>query len=127
MSSWEKQQASSCRSIESRVLLVDEVGEGELRAFPALPDCSRAPGLLRHVGRPAGQQGQGSGPEGEIWRRELDEKVLKYWHASDTTSGSPRVTIDLRDEGMYVERKTVAKRMVGSRSKGSAHVPGCCW
>lgn len=111
MSSLEKQQASSRRSIESRVLLVDEVGEGELQHFSHGPILQDLPVRLRQVGRPAGQQGQGSGPEGEIWRRELDEKILKYWIASDKTSGLPRITIDLRDEGMYVERKTVAKRM----------------
>lgn len=47
----------------------------------------------------------------EIWRRELDEKILKFWNASDQTYGSPRITIDLRDEGIYVDRKTVAKAM----------------
>lgn len=31
----------------------------------------------------------------EIWQRELDEKILTYWNASDKTYGSPRITRDL--------------------------------
>lgn len=44
-------------------------------------------------------------------RCELDEKVAAAFKASLATYGSPRVTEDLRDQGMRVSENTVAKSM----------------
>lgn len=41
----------------------------------------------------------------------LDERVLQYWTQSHKTYGAPRITADLHDEGIDVDRKTVAKSM----------------
>lgn len=41
----------------------------------------------------------------------LDERVLQYWTKSHKTYGAPRITADLHDEGIDVDRKTVAKSM----------------
>lgn len=47
----------------------------------------------------------------DVWRRELDEKILKYWNDSDQTYGAPRITMDLHAEEIFVNKKTVAKAM----------------
>lgn len=47
----------------------------------------------------------------EQFRKELDEKILKFWNDSDQTYGAPRITSDLHDEGIMVNKKTVAKAM----------------
>ena len=61
----------------------------------------------------AGQQdkkARGLDPK-ELWQRELDKKILKFWNDSDQTYGAPRITMDLHDDGIMVDRKTVAKAM----------------
>lgn len=47
----------------------------------------------------------------EEFRKELDEKMLKFWNASGQTFGAPRINIDLHDERISVDWKTVAKAM----------------
>lgn len=84
MSSWENQQPSSRRSIENRVLLVDEAAEGEPQHVPHGPIAQSLPVRLLHVADRQDKKDKGLDPK-EIWRGELDEKILKYWNVSDKT------------------------------------------
>ena len=47
----------------------------------------------------------------EEFQKKLDEKIWTFWDASGQTYGSPRITSDLHDEGILVDKKTVAKAM----------------
>ena len=42
---------------------------------------------------------------------QLDRKIHDTWEDSDEVYGAPRITAELSEDGVYVNRKTVAKRM----------------
>ena len=42
---------------------------------------------------------------------QLDKRIHDIWEDSDEVYGAPRITAELVDEGIIVNRKTVAKRM----------------
>ena len=42
---------------------------------------------------------------------QLDRKIHDIWEDSDEVYGAPRITAELTEDGVYVNRKTVAKRM----------------
>ena len=42
---------------------------------------------------------------------QLDRKIHDIWEDSDEVYGAPRITAELAEGGVYVNRKTVAKRM----------------
>ena len=42
---------------------------------------------------------------------QLDKRIHGIWEDSDEVYGVPRITAELVDEGIIVNRKTVAKRM----------------
>ena len=42
---------------------------------------------------------------------QLDRKIHEIWEDSDEVYGAPRITAELAEDGVYVNRKTVAKRM----------------
>ena len=42
---------------------------------------------------------------------ELDDLIHGIWEDSDEVYGAPRITAELAEDGVYVNRKTVAKRM----------------
>ena len=42
---------------------------------------------------------------------QLDRKIHDIWEDSDEVYGAPRITAELAEDGVYVNRKTVAKRM----------------
>jgi putative transposase len=48
----------------------------------------------------------------QVRRAELDAAVKRFFDASDSTYGSPRILTDLREAGWRVSEKTVAKSMV---------------
>lgn len=47
----------------------------------------------------------------EDFYKKLDQKILEFWEASNQTYGAPRITADLHDIGIMVDKKTVAKAM----------------
>ena len=42
---------------------------------------------------------------------QLDVLIHGIWEDSDEVYGAPRITAELAEDGVYVNRKTVAKRM----------------
>lgn len=52
----------------------------------------------------------GLDPRNEF-RRKLNKKIREFWNGSEQTYGVLRFTSDLRDEGIFVDKKTVAKAM----------------
>ena len=58
---------------------------------------------------------QGTRLRGEDERKrfldQLDKRIHGIWEDSDEVYGAPRITAELVDEGIIVNRKTVAKRM----------------
>ncbi len=42
---------------------------------------------------------------------QLDKRIHDIWEDSDEVYGAPRITAELAEDGVYVNRKTVAKRM----------------
>lgn len=60
-------------------------------------------------------QGQATRLRGEDTRQkfldELDNQIHDIWEDSDEVYGAPRITAELAEDGVYVNRKTVAKRM----------------
>ena len=42
---------------------------------------------------------------------QLDRKIHDIWEDSDEVYGAPRITAELAEDGVYANRKTVAKRM----------------
>lgn len=55
------------------------------------------------------------------WARSLDQQVKDAFAAGKKRSGSPRITLDLKDEGQSYNRKTVAASMQrqGLRAKAA--------
>lgn len=47
----------------------------------------------------------------EEFRKNLDKKIREFWDGSEQTYGAPRITSDLHEEGIFVDKKTVAKAM----------------
>ena len=41
----------------------------------------------------------------------MDKRIHGIWEDSDEVYGAPRITAELAEDGVYVNRKTVAKRM----------------
>lgn len=93
------------------MLPIDVPGEGELQRFP---DGQTVEGLpVRLTDKWSEQQDQkiqGLDPR-EEFRKKLDKKIRKLWNESEQTYGAPRITSDLHDEGIFVDKKTVAKAM----------------
>lgn len=93
------------------MLSADESGEGEL---PRFPDGQTAESLpVRLTEKWAHQQekkNQGADAR-EGFRKALDQKIWEFWDASNQTYGAPRITSDLHNEGIFVDKKTVAKAM----------------
>lgn len=56
-------------------------------------------------------------------REDLAAAVVAAHHASDGVYGAPRITAELRDAGVRVSRKTVAKVMAGLRIQGVSPRP----
>ena len=54
----------------------------------------------------------GRGPSARALRAERIEAKIGWFHGeSDEVSGSPRILVDLREDGEVISRKTVAKTM----------------
>ena len=54
----------------------------------------------------------------------IEAKILWFHGESDEVSGSPRILVDLREDGELISRKTVAKRCAGSACAASAPAAG---
>ena len=69
----------------------------------------------RFIGWYYGLKSQVTRPRGEDKRQrfldQLDKRIHDIWEDSDEVYDAPRITAELVDEGIIVNRKTVAKRM----------------
>ena len=63
----------------------------------------------------------------ELSDRELLEQIREIHRVSKGTYGSPRVHGELRNQGIHVGRKRVARRRIGPRQSGRRHrASGIC-
>jgi putative transposase len=67
---------------------------------------------LLEVSRAGYYAWRGRGPSARALRAERIEAKIAWFHGeSDEVSGSPRILVDLREDGEVISRKTVAKSM----------------
>ena len=75
---------------------------------------------LLEVSRPGFYAWCRRGPSARVVRAERIEAKVAWFHgASDEVSGSPKILVDLREDGETISRKTVAKPMRTSCARQS--------